>query len=163
MDDLSFRLGDHGRYPTQIMAQQHIGSQRKRDIATVITSLLDRDMRYSASSIEHLITTNVRHAVLTQRGLAADHIRRAMIENGYVIRDAKTNETWVSPDFVGISAIHAPRLEKLKNQLELDPDSKDACPECGVKLKMAALLNHYMKKHAGTEKWERIVDENFGH
>ena len=144
------------------MGQSFIGSKKKREIAMVIASILEPGRRYTAAEIERLISQNVKAVVLAQRGLAPDHIRRAMIENGYVERDATTNETWVAPSFQGIHDIHGPRIATFQQQLRDSPDSHGICPECGRELKIAALLNHYQKKHAHGEAWEPIVEAYFG-
>ena len=140
-----------------------IGSQKKRDIAMAIVLFLDRDKKYSAQSIERIIVDNVRPVILAQQGFAPDHIRRAMIENGYVERDPATNETWIAPDFVGLEDTHQLRITRLRNQLHTDPESSGRCPECSIELKVATLLNHYLKKHAATERWEQILDQYFGY
>jgi hypothetical protein len=144
------------------MTHSPTGSRRKRDIAMVIASLLQPGRRYSATEIERMVSQNVKATLLTEPGLAADHIRRAMIENGYVERDATTNETWVAPTFEGVQDVHGPRLAKLMSQLAESPDSHGFCPECGRELRIAALLNHYQKKHAHGEPWESVVEQYFG-
>jgi hypothetical protein len=144
------------------MTHPPIGSKKKREIAMVIASILEPGRRYSATEIERMVSQNVKGAVLAQRGLAPDHIRRAMIENGYVERDAATNETWVASTFEGIQDVHGPRLARLMSQLAEAPESRGVCPECGSELRIAALLNHYQKKHANGEPWEYIVEQYFG-
>ena len=140
-----------------------IGAQKKRDIAlVVVTLLLDRHEKYSAESIEEIIKENVRPSVLVRRGYAPDHIRRAMIENGYVERDPITNETSVAPNFVGFEDTHRQRIADLTGKMNSQPHAKGRCPECNIELKTAALLNHYLKKHAAAERWEQIVEESFG-
>ena len=140
-----------------------IGSQKKRDIAMVIASFLNRHEKYSAESIENIIVDNVRPSVLSQRGYAPDHIRRAMIENGYIERDPQTNESWVASGFRGFDDTHRDRINKLTDKLNSQPDKVGQCPECKIELKMAALLNHYLKKHAAAERWEQIVELYFGY
>jgi hypothetical protein len=156
-----------------------IGSQKKRDIAYVIASLLDRDRKYSHSEIEQLVRDNVRPIILEIPGLAADHIRLSMIECGFVHRDAKTNQTWVSPDFTlhrdaktnqtWVSPDftrdhdhHARISKQLELQSENYPNQEFDCPECNLRLRARPLFTHYVKKHAGKERWEEIVDAYFG-
>jgi hypothetical protein len=139
-----------------------IGSQKKRDIAYVIASLLDRDRKYSHSEIEQLVRDNVRPIILEIPGLAADHIRLSMIECGFVHRDAKTNQTWVSPDFTRDHDHHARISKQLELQSENYPNQEFDCPECNLRLRARPLFTHYVKKHAGKERWEEIVDAYFG-
>lgn len=144
------------------MTEPAIGSQKKRDIAYVIASLLDRDRKYSHSEIEQLVRDNVRPIILEIPGLAADHIRLSMIECGFVHRDAKTNQTWVSPDFTRDHDHHARISKQLELQSENYPNQEFDCPECNLRLRARPLFTHYVKKHAGKERWEEIVDAYFG-
>ena len=144
------------------MTEPAIGSQKKRDIAYVIASLLDRDRKYSHSEIEQLVRDNVRPIILEIPGLAADHIRLSMIECGFVHRDAKTNLTWVSPDFTRDHDHHARISKQLELQSENYPNQEFDCPECNLRLRARPLFTHYVKKHAGKERWEEIVDAYFG-
>lgn len=129
----------------------------------VIAMLLDPDRRYSSREIEDLISKNVRSSVLEQRGFAPDHIRRAMIENGYAERDEITNETWIAKTFTGIPDVHGPRIAFLMKRLDEAPGSTEICPECGRTMKVDALLRHYQKRHAGEEPWEKVVSRYFGY
>ena len=145
-----------------LVTEPAIGSQKKRDIAYVIASLLDRDRKYSHSEIEQLVRDNVRPIILEIPGLAADHIRLSMIECGFVHRDAKTYLTWVSPDFTRDHDHHARISKQLELQSENYPNQEFDCPVCNLRLRARPLFTHYVKKHAGKERWEEIVDAYFG-
>jgi hypothetical protein len=144
------------------MTEQPIGSKKKRDIALVLTSFLERGRKYSAQEIEQFIRNNVKPIVLERTGFAPDHIRRAMIENGYVERDGVTNETWVADTFQGPFEIHTPRLALLKDLECSPPETKLACPECGKVMRANTLYAHYKKRHAIPEWWEEVFDRYFG-
>ncbi len=144
------------------MTTPAIGSQMKRDIAYVITSLLEPEQRYSKSAVEQLISDNVRPAILAIPGLAPDHIRLSMLECGFACRDEQTNELWVSPAFSQDHDHHARVLHELKVQADQQPNEEFACPTCQMHLRAGPLFWHYRKKHAGPERWEEIVEAYFG-
>jgi hypothetical protein len=140
-----------------------VGSKRKREVAMMITSFLDQTKRYSAKEIERFISENVRPVILEIPGMAPDHIRRAMIENGYVERDEISNETWVASSFVGYKDRNCRRLKELEAKQATEPDSLAPCPECGRSMTINKLLKHYRRQHSQTEEWERLLEEYFGY
>ena len=144
------------------MTEPIIGSQKKRDIAYVVASLLERERLYSHKDVEQLIRENVRPVVLEIPGLAADHIRLSMIECGFVDRDARTNQIWVSPDFTRDHDHNALVSKQLELQAVNYPNLEFECPACKLRLRAGPLFTHYKKKHAGRERWEEIVDAYFG-
>lgn len=144
------------------MRKYEVGSKKKREIAFVLVSFLDKKRRYSAHEIEYIVRQSVKAQVLNQPGLAPDHIRRAMIENGYVRRDPITNQTWVSETFSGVGTLRTARLRELSARAESSPEETSPCPLCGEVLKAPALLKHYSKKHSADEEWKNTLDAYFG-
>ncbi len=85
-----------------------------------------------------------------------------MLENGFVVRDARTNEIWVHDDSIVAQDEHDKRIHQLINQSIASPDARFACPVCGKEFLAKTLHTHYVNNHACPRRWEEIVDRYFG-
>ena len=139
-----------------------IGKQKKYDIAYILATFLDRDERYTSRSIEKYVRENVKWEILEDPCYTPDHLRVAMVDNGFLIRDAATDEYWVAEDFEGAHDVFANRIAEYQQIMSDDPDSRFRCSFCGKALKGKALLNHFLKKHEKKEYWETTIESYFG-
>ncbi|MGC4045933.1 MAG: hypothetical protein QM758_19245 [Armatimonas sp.] len=143
------------------MQDRRIGSKRKREIAYAITRLLEPERVYSSAEIETLVRLQVRADVLDEPGMAADHIRRCMVENGFVIRNNLTNEVQASETFLREQGAYAANIAYFQEIAALEPERQIFCPSCKQKLRAAVMAKHYRRNHNSEEEQERIQRSYF--
>lgn len=143
------------------MQDRGIGSKRKREIAYAITRLLEPARIYSASEIETLIRLQVQQTILEEPGMAADHIRRCMVENGFVTRNNLTNEVQVSSDFLNEPGTYSYYISYFQELAKQEPERLIFCPACKQRLRASVIAKHYRRNHNDTEEWERILRSYF--
>ena len=139
-----------------------IGKRRKREIAFILATFLERDQHYSSLEIEAYIQENVKSKILEEPSFALDHLRVAMIDNGFLNRNPTTNEYWVADDFEGAHDSNVSHLARYKQLMTESPNIVFRCEFCGRDVNGKSMLNHFLKRHALVKHWERLIDRYFG-
>jgi hypothetical protein len=132
----------------------------KGNIAWLIADLLDRTQSYTAADIDRLIRTTIRGEYLSNPSLAPDHIRVAMVEAGYLIRDPAGVAYRVAEQFVGPEQLAERERALLRFASELDVQSDIVvCPMCGTRMGATSLLGHCQRSHHWSALWPKLVEK----
>jgi hypothetical protein len=132
----------------------------KQSIAWLIAGLLDRTQSYTAADIDRLIRTTIRGEYLSNPLLAPDHIRVAMVEAGYLIRDPAGVAYRVAEAFVGPEQLAERERALLRFVSELDvPSDVVVCPACGSRMGATSLLGHCQREHRWSARWPILVEK----
>ena len=127
----------------------------KQEIVYFIAGILERGRLYSAKEISELILFSVHPRHLTDPRLAPDHLRLALVEDGFAVRDALASGYWLSDRYFGPSD-EAELVLKVRELLNGDTDETIRCPACGKTTGIASLLGHVQSEH-GSVHWLRLV------
>ena len=137
-----------------------IGSRRKQEISYLLVSLLEVAKEYKQEEVDAFIAEYVNPTILEQPGFSVVHIRRCMVDNGYLRREADGKKYWVSEDFVGPDGRERRKREELVRPSD-STDDKRVCPYCRKKFNKSVILKHYEKKHEEPGYWEERINEFF--
>jgi hypothetical protein len=132
----------------------------KRSIAWLIAGLLDRTQTYRPADIDRLIQTTIRGEYLSNTSLVPDHIRVAMVEAGYLIRDPAGETYQVAEAFVDPEQLAERDQELLRFAGELHMQSDVvSCPACGSRMGATSLLGHCQRSHRWSDRWPKLVEK----
>src|SRR5215204_2923439 len=93
----------------------------------------------------NIIVRNVRPDILERRGYSPDHLRRCMIDNGFLRREPDGSKYWVSESFTGLEEENQKEREKQERLRRGALEAKAECPYCGGIFSGGVLLRHYEK------------------
>jgi hypothetical protein len=97
---------------------------------------------------------------LCNTSLAPDHIRVAMVEAGYLIRDPAGGAYRVAEAFVGPEQLAERERALLRFASELDVQSDVVvCPACGSRMGATSLLGHCQRSHRWSARWPKLVEK----
>lgn len=134
---------------------------KKRELAWLTASLLERDRWYSSSEIDGLIRNEIKPEILVD-ALAVDHIRAAMIEHGFAERDAATHSKYrIVAGFQLPEENEALRLTLLNSALAAQEAGEPLeCPVCGrAILTEWSLFDHFARWHDLKNYWQSLIDQ----
>jgi len=137
-----------------------IGTKQKVEIAFLVVSFLDATRLYQDGEIDEFIARNVKSEILQRRGYSIDHLRRAMVDNGFLQRQPDGSRYWVNETFQGPDEQEQAKTTAL-NVLALTPQKKVICPYCNQQFSQTVILQHYLKKHSLRGYWQKRLDQYF--
>ena len=138
-----------------------IGTKQKYEIAYLLASFLRAGEVYDSARLDEFIARSVKPDIIARRGYSPDHLRRCMIDNGFLRREPDGSRYWVSEPVTGPEEER--KEEGRQNQLLRGAvEEKAVCPYCGVRYSGGVLLRHYEKRHASAKGyWARRIEEYF--
>lgn len=131
---------------------------KKKEIAEFILSNMST-RTYEKAALDSLISSLVKSQYLSQPMYAVDHLRRALVDYGYMEKDPFTEVYEVKVGVVGLQQRHELIQDQLEQLAETCPEDKIECDYCDYAAKPVAMLNHYLKKHAFDKYLQRITKE----
>ncbi len=139
-----------------------VGTKQKYEIAYLLVSFLQPGEVYDSSRLDEFIARSVKPDILARRGYSPDHLRRCMIDNGFLRREPDGSRYWVSEPITGPEEERKEEEERQNLVLRGAREEKAVCPYCGVRYSGGVLLRHYEKKHASAKGyWARRIEEYF--
>lgn len=131
----------------------------KQDIAWLVVGLLARGQAYTALEIDCLTTRTIRPNWLTEPAFAADHIRIAMMDASYLMRNGVADSYWVADNFMGPADLENRQAELLRFARELPATNElQACPACGKLIGAHWMFGHCQNSHRLTEYWGPLTE-----
>src|SRR5215207_5827037 len=129
-----------------------IGTKQKYEISYLLASFLRAGEMYDSARLDAFIARTVRPDILGRRGYSPDHLRRCMIDNGFLRREPDGSKYWVSESFTGLVEEERRAEEERQNLLLRGAgEEKAVCPYCGGRYSGGVLLRHYAKKHSSAK------------
>jgi hypothetical protein len=110
-----------------------VGTKQKYEIAYLLASLLRAGEVYDSARLDEFIARTVRPDILGRRGYSPDHLRRCMIDNGFLSREPDGSKYWISGAVTGPEEERKLEEEKQNLLLRGAQEEKAVCPYCGVK------------------------------
>lgn len=138
-----------------------VGTKQKVEIAFLLVAFLDSRKRYKDDEINEFIVRSVKRAILGRQGYSVDHLRRAMIDNGFLKRKADGSRYWVNSTFRGPDEQEEDKTGALDLLCRLTPNEKVSCPYCKRTFSATVLLPHYLKKHSLRKYWQGRLNKYF--
>ena len=136
-----------------------MGTQKnKAAVAWLVTVLLERDKAYSPGEIDLLIRDSIRPGVLLDPQYAPDHIRLAMVENGFVVRDAAGTTYRIHPRLQLPNENESMYRRLNEESLNANPMDMIRCPMCAESFIASAVVLHFLRQHRLAGKWESLLD-----
>ncbi|WP_289031277.1 hypothetical protein [uncultured Paraglaciecola sp.] len=131
---------------------------KKKEIAEFILSNMTA-RTYEKAALDSLISTIVSYQYLSQPMYAIDHLRRALVDYGYMAKDPSTDVYVIKAGVVGLQQRHELIQDKLEQVAKNHPEEKIECNYCDYVAKPVAMLNHYLKKHDFDRYLQRVTKE----
>ena len=140
-----------------------IGTKQKYELSYLLASFLRAGEAYDSARLDEFIARSVKPDILERRGYSPDHLRRCMIDNGFLRREADGSRYWVSESLTRLVEQERKDEEERQNLiLRGAREEKAVCPYCGVRYSGGVLLRHYEKKHSAAKGyWARRIEEYF--
>ena len=140
-----------------------IGTKQKYELAYLLASFLKAGKIYDSVRMDEYIARSVKPNILERRGYSPDHLRRCMVDNGFLLREPDGSKYWVSESFTGLVEKERKEEEEKQNLvLRGAREQKAVCPYCGVRYSGHVLLRHYEKKHSSNKGyWAKRIEEYF--
>ena len=135
-----------------------VGRHEKQEIAYLLVCYLDKNRTYTSQEIDAYIKENVRSDLLEKRGNAVDHLRRNMVENGFLERHPNGSAYWVSETFTTYDEHVDKERRTVLQAIENAPRSYPVCPICGRRIPKPDYPQHYDSTHSVSARWEQIMD-----
>jgi hypothetical protein len=133
------------------------GHSSKYLLAYYLADQLDAARKYSREEIEEFIACQVDPTTYDDPTMALDHIRMAMVDNKFVIRDSHGRRYWVSDFFVKPSDPVEKNFEKLtRRQSSVAGKKFYICGHCGQQFKGIRLARHFVRHHTYSRQMEKI-------
>jgi len=129
----------------------------KPELAYFIAGLMERRRVYSAEEISNLILSSVHPRFFLDPRLAPDHLRLALVENGFAARDATGATYWLSDCYFGPTD-EAGLVAKTRELMGSVSEETVQCPACGKTSGTTSLLSHVRSEH-GSIRWLRLMQE----
>jgi hypothetical protein len=131
-------------------------TSKKQALAYLVAVMLDRGRTYTATEIDRAVRDAIHPRWLTDPRFAPDHIRLAMIENGFMERDGGGDVYRLAASFeaAGDMVNIAARARELANA----SSARVSCPGCGYVCVPVSLPGHVEGCH-GLQKWLALVDK----
>ena len=133
------------------------GHSTKYLLAYYLADQLDAAKKYSKEEIDQLITSQVDPTTYDDPTMALDHIRMAMVDNQFLIRDSDGSRYWVSELFVEPVDPVKKKFEKLiRRQPSVSGENLYICKHCGQQFKGIGLARHFVRHHTHSRQMEKI-------
>lgn len=161
--DFNFSRGPGGRVMPGVGLFRMVGTKQKYEIAYLLASFLRAGETYDSSRLDEFIARSISPDILGRRGYSPDHLRRCMIDNGFLRREPDGSRYWVAESFANPVEEERKAEEERQNLLLRGAgEEKAVCPYCGERYSGGVLLRHYEKKHSSDKGyWARRVEEYF--
>lgn len=131
---------------------------KKERISELLMCELTRSS-YSKNELDGAILDIIKPELTNIPMFAPDHLRRAMIEFGYMIRDPYTDIFSKKVGFSNLIERHELAQEKINKYINKVPNNKIKCEYCEYESKPVAMLNHYFKKHSHLDYLNALKNE----
>src|SRR5215207_11346000 len=128
-----------------------IGTKQKYEISYLLASFLRAGEMYDSARLDAFIARTVRPDILERRGYSPDHLRRCMIDNGFLRREPDGSRYWVPEPLTGPEEERQGEKERQELLLRGADEEKAVCSYCGERYSGGVLLRHYEKKHASAK------------
>ena len=139
-----------------------VGTKQKYEIAYLLASFLQAGEVYDSSRLDEFIARSVKPDILGRRGYSPDHLRRCMIDNGFLLREPDGSRYWVAESVKGVEEERQQEEEKQNLLLRGAGEEKAVCPYCGMRYSGGVLLRHYEKRHSSAKGyWAQRIEEYF--
>lgn len=126
-------------------------------LAYYLADQLDPERKYRKEEIEQFIASRVDPTTYDDPTMALDHIRMAMVDNQFLIRDSDGSHYWVSELFVKPLDLVKINFEKLtRRQRSGVRDNLSVCELCRQRFKGIGLTRHFVRHHTYSGKMEKI-------
>ncbi len=108
------------------------GHSSKYFLAYYLADRLDAARQYSKEEIEQFIASQIDPTTYDDPTMTLDHIRMAMVDNQFLIRDSDGRHYWVSELFVKPLDLMKKNFEKLtRRQPTVGGENSYICGHCG--------------------------------
>ncbi|MDO6694665.1 hypothetical protein Q4574_15315 [Aliiglaciecola sp. 3_MG-2023] len=131
---------------------------KKNRISEFILSLLDRTS-YTRHELDKIIVGSISRRYLSEPMYAVDHLRRALVDYGYMSKDPVTDIYTITETTEKLQVQHHRIESGLQKAIDDAPEVKVQCEFCDNKAKPSAMLNHYYKKHSLKDYLDTIKQE----
>ena len=126
-------------------------------LAYYLADQLDSAREYSKEEIEQFIASRVDPTTYDDPTMALDHIRMAMVDNCFLIRDSDGRHYRVSEWFVKPLDLVRNNFEKLtRRQRSGGGEYFSVCEHCGEQFKGIGLARHFVRHHTYSKQMEKI-------
>lgn len=133
------------------------GHSSKYLLAYYLADQLDAARKYSKEEIERIIAGQVDSTTYDDPTMALDHIRMAMVDNQFLIRDSDGRRYWLSEFFVKPTDPVEKNFEKLtRHQSSAAGKKFYLCGQCGQQFKGIRLARHFVRHHTYSRQMEKI-------
>jgi len=153
-------------------------NQRKADLVRLLVAFLDRDKSFTKDEIERYVRGNVKTEVLEEPGFSVDHLRVAMIDTGFMVRERdgtgyRVAESYLPPEEVDKRVIQkmADMLARMSERNAREAAATDdglsrqfseiRCEVCGATMHYSRYMKHCLKRHPTSPKWDELLDSCF--
>ena len=133
------------------------GPKKRIQIAWIFASLLDRTKQYTASEIETGLRQILNRQVFDDPVCSPDHIRVAMIENGFLERDEQGKSYRVPENFFDAFG----DFGRLLSQAIDSGQERIGCPICEKAVTRGGLQVHILNNHVDVSQVNEIVAKYF--
>lgn len=114
---------------------------------------------YDKHDLDAFIRSNLSSDLLNTPIYAADHLRSALIEFGFMDRDPYKDIYTLKEGTRSLSERHEVHTQNLLEKIDNAPDEKVDCPFCDYQARPSAMLNHYDKKHSMEKYYQSLREE----
>jgi hypothetical protein len=126
-------------------------------LAYYLADQLDAARKYSKQEIEQFIARHVDPTTYDDPTMALDHIRMAMVDNQFLIRDNNGRHYWVSEFFVKPLDPVKKNFERLiRRHSSVGGEKLYICGHCGQEFKGIGLVRHFVRHHTYSRQMEKI-------
>jgi hypothetical protein len=133
------------------------GPKKRIGIAWIFASLLDRGKQFTANDIETGLRQVVKSQVLEDPVCSPDHIRVAMVENGFLNRDEQGRSYRVAENFIDYFGDFSRLLSQsvgLSNEMIV-------CAICTRPVEGRGMQEHILKLHINLPEVNEIIAKYF--
>lgn len=124
------------------------GHSDKYFLAYYLADQLEVGRKYGRAEVEQLIASRVDPSTYADPTMALDHIRMAMVDNKFVLRDTSGSTYWVSERFVKPLDPVKLNFERLTcHSPSSAGDDSHVCEHCGQQFDGVGLVRHFIRQH----------------